>query len=78
MWQCVDSPQGFARHLLITDAVVDQRLVPHWVQGVFQGLGTKLVRLHWKEKHTKTHTYKIKFKSGFETNSNERRVVAVL
>lgn len=44
------SPQGFARHLLVADAVVDQRLVPHGVQSVLQGLGAELVGLERKQK----------------------------
>lgn len=44
------SPQGFARHLLVADAVVDQRLVPHGVQSVLQGLGAELVGLEGERK----------------------------
>lgn len=46
------SPQGFARHLLVTDAVVDQRLVPQRVQSVLQGLGAKLVGLQRNVRNT--------------------------
>lgn len=42
-------PESFAGHLLIRNAVVGQRLVPHWVQGVLQRLGAKLVGLRDSE-----------------------------
>lgn len=38
-------PESFSRHFVVGDAVVDQRLVPHGVQSVFQCLGAKLVGL---------------------------------
>lgn len=43
-------PQSFARHLLVRNAVVGQRLVPHRVQGVLQRLGAELVGLRDSEK----------------------------
>lgn len=39
------TPECFALHFLISDAVVDQCLVPHRVQGVFKCLAAKLVGL---------------------------------
>lgn len=44
------SPESFARHLLVADAVVDQGLVPHGVQGVFECLGAQLVGLMGKNR----------------------------
>lgn len=44
------SPESFARHLLVADAVVDQGLVPHGVQGVFECLGAELVGLMGKKR----------------------------
>ena len=38
-------PESFTGHFLISDAMVDQCLVPHRVQGVFKCLRAKLVRL---------------------------------
>lgn len=48
------SPESFARHLLVADAVVDQSLVPHGVQGVFECLGAELVGLMGKKTQEKT------------------------
>lgn len=70
------SPQGFAGHLLVADAVVDQRLVPHGVQGVLQGLGAKLVGLEGNKKKTKKKN-RTRRKS-FQTNDKESGVAAVL
>lgn len=44
-------PEGFTDHVLVRDAVVGQRLAPHWVQGVAQGLGAKFVGLTSNRKH---------------------------
>ena len=42
---CVCVPECFGGHVCGCDPVVDQRLVPHRVQGVLQRLGAEFVRL---------------------------------
>lgn len=38
-------PEGLTLHVLIRQSMVGERLIPHWVSGVSQGLGAELVRL---------------------------------
>lgn len=51
--------------------MVDQRLVPHGVQSVLQGLGAKLVGLEGEKKQ---HTHR----KSFQTNDKESGIVALL
>lgn len=38
-------PERLPLHFIISDAMVDESLVPHRIQGGFKGLGAKLVSL---------------------------------
>lgn len=52
MVQGTEVPERLPLHLIIGDAVVDESLVPHGVQGGFKGLGAKLVSLRARREET--------------------------
>lgn len=64
-------PESFARHLLSSDAVVDQSLIPHRVQSGFKSLGAKLVRLRDSNRR---QTWEMVFQRSVETTAWPRAI----